>query len=178
MQMLNSIVGWQKNSIARWTHKNVFTAVIALPLPSRYWACYQNPIFLELLMFSKSVKNVTNSKYDRFHQVKQRSHSKIIEQCVSKLRKSNDGGGVDMDKTTMSNTEIFKVHPSKYKVPMWQDRDNINKERGFADWVVPTSNFGDCRPLKKHGFKSRILFIHGGAHQWYSPWFGRAKHRK
>ena len=71
---------------------------------------------------------------------------KMVTECVRRLRQSNDGGESDLDRTCEPGVRI---------VPLtgWQGH-------GVPEWIIPS----EVREPT-----ARILFLHGGAYEFYSP---------
>lgn len=71
---------------------------------------------------------------------------KMVTECVRRLRQSDDGGESDLDRTCEPGVRI---------VPLtgWQGH-------GVPEWIIPS----EVREPT-----ARILFLHGGAYEFYSP---------
>ena len=75
--------------------------------------------------------------------------SEVIDECIRRLRTSGDGGEADLDQTLDPGARIMEI-------------DGWEGEDGKPEWVLPVDG-------KARSGRSRMLFLHGGGYQWYSP---------
>ena len=74
--------------------------------------------------------------------------SRLVDECIRRLRNSADSGEADVDQCLDPNAVILPIKES------WPGED------GAPEWVVPKG-----MPLSSR----RILFLHGGGYESYSP---------
>ena len=92
-----------------------------------------------------------------------RSPPAFLDKCVARLRSDADGGDAAMDAADVPGTAYELLAPSATGFTAWT-RDG--GARGVAEWVLPSNYAPSCG--------DRILYIHGGGFQYYSP---REKYR-
>lgn len=84
--------------------------------------------------------------------------------CYARLVASETYGEAELDKRLAPEVKIEKLPPQLTGFPAWRRceayvESDADLDRGHADWVVPDG----------HPSTARILYLHGGGYEYYSP---------
>jgi len=85
----------------------------------------------------------------------------VTAECVQRLREAADGGDRDLDKGALAGVAIRTVCTDASKFAAWS---KDGKPRGGAEWLLPSAGAAGAGAEG-----ARVLFLHGGAYQYYSP---------